>query len=124
MTLETKMSELAGAIDAVLIAGHGQEHWLKSDHPPFFSHAPGDSDRGDEEATLAAALEHYGGQPSAGFDLWCMCRAVALLRRVWTGKEISDEPIHEPRRSDVPLVPGSDVPGGVPVHPEAGAVHP
>jgi hypothetical protein len=36
---------------------------------------------------LDVALRHYGGEPGPLFDLWCMCRAVEQLRRVWTGLE-------------------------------------
>lgn len=83
MSLEVDLFRLARAIDAVLLAGHGQRSWLKPDHPPFRDDDTGD--RGsDATSLLAAAVAHYGG-PSAALDLWMMCRAIEDLSIVWTG---------------------------------------
>jgi hypothetical protein len=83
-SLERRFADLSRAIDAVLLAGHAQRHWLRDDHPAFA--VPAD---GDETTTMAAALAHYGGAPCAAFDLWCMCRAVDMLDRAWV-RETAD----------------------------------
>lgn len=45
------------AIDAVLLAGHGQRRWLeRKPHPPL-------------DASLAEAVGFHGG-PGASLDLW------------------------------------------------------
>lgn len=85
-SFERDFARLARAINAVLIAGHGQRHWLKPDRPPFQSRDTGD--RGYSETDVVTrALQHYGGQPSAAFDLWAMCRAIEELSLAWTGAE-------------------------------------
>lgn len=59
--------DLRSAIDAVLLAGQGQLHWLdQRPHPPL-------------DATLAEAVAHYGG-PRAALSLWVMMAAVERLR--------------------------------------------
>jgi hypothetical protein len=58
---------LRSAIDAVLLAGQDQQHWLdRNPHPPL-------------DATLAEAVRHYGG-PRAALSLWGLCKAVERLR--------------------------------------------
>ena len=69
--LSHRLPELIRAIDAVLIAGNGQRHWLTPGHPPL-------------DAPLADAVKHYGG-PSVLLDLWMMCAALERLERVWKG---------------------------------------
>lgn len=69
--LSHRLPDLIRAVDAVLIAGHGQRHWLTKDHPPL-------------TAPLADAVKHYGG-PSAPLDLWMMCAALERLERTWKG---------------------------------------
>jgi hypothetical protein len=83
VSLERDLTRLARAIDAVLIAGHAQRHWLRPDHPPFRSADAGDRGHDDTDL-LAAAVRHYGG-PSAALDLWSLCRAVEKLSLAWTG---------------------------------------
>lgn len=72
------------AISAVLLASHGQRHWLKEPHPPF-------------TATDALAVAHYGG-PSAGLDLWRMCRAVEMLRVASVADPVGWRPIETARK--------------------------
>lgn len=73
------MTECSRAISAVLLASHGQRHWLKEPHPPW-------------NATDALAVAHYGG-PSAGLDLWRMCRAVEMLRVACEASSVEWRPI-------------------------------
>jgi hypothetical protein len=69
--LSLRFPELIRAIDGVLIAGHGQRHWLSPNHPPL-------------DASLADAVAHYG-TPSPRLDLWMMCAALERLERTWKG---------------------------------------
>lgn len=57
---------LQSAIDAILLAGQGQQHWLdRNPHPPL-------------DASLTEAMAFYGG-PRAALSLWMMCKAVRDL---------------------------------------------
>lgn len=70
------MSNLSRAIDAVILASHCQQRWLKEGHPPFFIEVDGVS----QPNSIAAGLRHYGG-PCAGLDLWIAVRAMEMVAR-------------------------------------------
>ena len=65
-----RMSDLTHAIDNVLVAGHALKGALKEGHLPF-------------SASLADGVRRYG--PGPVFELWQGCRAIEVLRAVWTG---------------------------------------
>lgn len=68
----------AGAVDDVLMAAHGQMHWL----------ARACAGRGclSFDASLNDAVAHFGMPPNAALDLWMMCAALDRLSMSWTGK--------------------------------------
>jgi len=75
---EIDFAEHAGAVDDVLMAAHGQMHWLARacagrGCPPF-------------DASLNDAVAHFGMPPNAALDLWMMCAALDRLSMSWTGK--------------------------------------
>lgn len=71
---------LQTAIDAVLLAGQNQLHWLdRNPHPPL-------------AATFAEALAHYGG-PRAALSLWSMVRAIdGLIVAIGSDRADSEVP--------------------------------
>lgn len=75
---EIDFTQPAGAIDDVLMAAHGQMHWLARactgrGCPPF-------------DSSLNDAVAHFGMPPNAALDLWMMCAALDRLCWNWTGK--------------------------------------
>lgn len=75
---EIAFAEHAHTIDEVLLAAHGQMHWLARacgtrGCPPF-------------DASLNDAVAHFGMPPNAPLDLWMMCAALDRLSMSWTGK--------------------------------------
>jgi hypothetical protein len=84
LDLGVRIHALAVAVENVLVAGVSQERHLRPGYPPFFTD--------DQPTPLEVGLRHFGGEPGALFDLWCMCRATEQLRRVWTGQEPAPPP--------------------------------
>lgn len=112
MSLEVDLTRLARAVDNVLLAGHGQAHWLKPPFPPFRSAETGDRGQ-DQTDLLANAVAHYGG-PCAGLDLWIVCRAIDELSRAWTGKGLDVPVMVTPAPESLPESLDNDGGGSAP----------
>lgn len=82
--LTHRFAEVTKAVDDVLVAGHAMQSHLKPGSPAFFTDEGAHISIADAAAFFSA--DRYDGTPGPLFDVWVLCRSIAVLRKVWTGK--------------------------------------